>query len=611
MANAVNFTTGSIDYESIAAALRSYMQYQTEFTDYNFTGSALSTLINLLAYNTHYNSVYDNFALNEAFLDTAFKRESVISHASLLNYLPRSAQASSALISISITDTGFTSSVTDILLPKYSAFTTRIDDKTYTFYTDSHHVLKRQEGTTAFSCSDIVIKQGTYITMQKKYSGNAAQKFILENKNVDLSTLTVQVRHNEQLITFQKAENIIDIKSDSKVYFISTDGRGYYQIEFGSGMLGYSLSAGDMVYITYLSCGDQPMVANGASQFVYTKNPIALGFSSSAFMNVTAVSRASGGAYPEDTESIRVLAPKVFATQDRCVTVNDYRAILQSKVANIKSMNVWGGQDMVPPQYGKVFLCIIPKSNLKLTKKEKDEILNALQNHKEMTKLIEFVDPSFLKIIVDSTVHMNGRLTTQTSSDIETIVRNTILNYGEKTLTNFGSILRYSKLIDAIDNSDKSISNNSTKIRLAIDVEPYMDVDYTYVIEINNQIHRANYYSECVKSTGFYCKDKTDTVCFIDDNPENGKLRLYYYDANDQKVFIRYCGNVDYKTGRIEIVDLNVQELDKGDWTFTINPESNDVISRLNQFAMVDSQSLVVNVIDDSIMDRYQQTSIK
>ncbi len=611
MANAVNFTTGSIDFESIASALRSYMQYQTEFTDYQFTGSALSTLINLLAYNTHYNSVYDNFALNEAFLDTAFKRESVISHANLLNYLPRSAQASTAIVKLTVTDNNFNSSVTDIALPKFSLFHSRVDGTNYTFYTDGNYVLHREEGSTTFTCDNVSIKQGTYITMQRTYSGDAVQKFVLDNKNVDLSTLTVQVQHDQQLITFNKAENIVDITSDSKVYFIGTDGRGYYQIEFGSGMLGYSLSAGDIVYITYLSCGDEPAKCNGASVFRYSRNLMSIGFSSNAVMTVTTTSRATGGAEPESTESIRLLAPKVFATQDRCITVNDYRSIIMANFANIKALNVWGGQDMDPPQYGKVFLCVIPKEGLTLTQNERNNIHSILKNKKEMTKLVEFVEPDYLYIIVNSTVHFNGRLTTQTASDIETIVRNTITNYGDQTLTNFGSILRYSKLVDAIDNADSSISNNSTKIRLVIKVEPALEVNYSYTIDVSNKIHKSNYYSECVKSTGFVCTDKPHNICYIDDNPENGKLRLFYYDNEDHKVFVRYCGTVDYQTGRIKIDDLNILSIDKGDWTFTINPESNDVISNLNQFALVDTQSLVVNVVDDSIMDRYEQTSIK
>ena len=611
MANAVNFTTGSIDFESIAEALRSYMQYQTEFSDYNFQGSALSTLINLLAYNTHYNGVYDNFALNEAFLDTAFKRASVISHAGLINYIPRSARASSAKVNLTVIDDNFKSSTTDIVFPKYSLFHTRIEDKNYTFYTDSNYVLHRVDGTSTFVCKDVIIKQGTYITIQQTYSGEAAQKFVLENNNVDLSTLTVQVQHDQQLITFNRAENIIDITSDSKVYFISTEGRGYYQIEFGSGLLGYSLSAGDIVYITYLSCGDDPAACNGANQFRYSRNLIDIGFSTTAIMTVTTTSRSAGGADPEDTESIRMLAPKVFATQDRCITVNDYRSILLSKIPFIKTLNVWGGQDMVPPQYGKVFLCIIPKSQLLLTRREKDEILTVLENHKEMTKLIEFVDPNYLFIQIDSTVHFNGRLTTQTNSDIEAIVRDCITNYGGRTLTNFGSILRYSKLVDAIDNADPSISNNSTKIRLMTKVTPAYDVDYSYTIDINNRIHQTSYTNESVKSSGFMCKDKSNTLCYIDDDPVSRRLRLFYYDANDHKVLIRYCGTIDYVTGRIQINDLNIQSIDQGEWTFTINPESNDVISNLNQFALFDTQSMVVTVIDDSITDRYKQTSIK
>lgn len=612
MSDAVNFPTNELDFDSIVASLRDYMQYQTEFKDYNFQGSALSSLINLLAYNTHYNALYDNFALNESFLDSAYKRESVISHANLLNYIPRSATGAKATINVSIYDDNFNSNATTVTLPKFSIFTTNVDGVDYTFYTDGAFDLIRTNST--FTATDITIRQGTYITLQRTYQGDSNQKFVLNGTNVDINTLAVQVLHNQRLLTFSKADNILANTSESLVYFLSMTSTGQYQIEFGSGVLGYSLNAGDVVYITYLATGNDPTAANGASNFQYQGTLTALGFSSNAYMQLTTTQRAQGGSLPESTESIRALAPKIFTTQDRCVTANDYRAMILKNFENVRAINVWGGQDNDPPEYGKVFISIIPKNEQQLTAYERKQIIALLNQKKEMTKLVEFADPEYLYINISTTVHYNSVNTTNSINDIESIVRNTIIDYGTSNLDEFGDVLRFSRLSDAIDSCEQSIVNNSTRVRLAVNVNPILDNTYSYTISVNNQIYQTNYPSECITSSGFYCKEsgETNRVCYIDDDPVNRVLRLYYRDDDDNKIIIKSnCGTVDYNTGTFVINDLTITNLVNGVWQFTVNPASYDVISSLNQFAMINSDQLTVEVIDDATNNRYQQTSIK
>lgn len=611
MANVVNFNTDSLDFDSIVASLRNYMSYQTEFKDYNFQGSALSTLINILAYNTHYNGLYDNFALNESFLDSAFKRESVISHASLLNYIPRSAHGAEASINISVYDDQFDSALTTVTLPRYSIFTTSVDGTDYTFYTDSAHDLIRTNST--FTCNDIKLRAGTFITMQRTYQGDSAQKFILNSVNVDIDTIGVQVLHEQQLYTFTKADNILANTSDSMVYFLSMNSRGQYQIEFGSGILGYSLSAGDIVYITYLACGDNVTACNGASVFSYQGTLTSLGFSSEAYITITTAQRAFGGALPESTESIRTLAPKIFTTQDRCVTANDYKAMIMKNFENIRSINVWGGQDNDPPEYGKVFISIIPKDELLLTTVEKQQILNLLQSKKELTKLVEFTDPNYLFVNISTTVHYNSSYTTNTITDIETIVRNTINNYGTNYLDDFGDVLRFSQLSKAIDTCENSIINNSTTVRLSVELTPIYNTAYSYTSSVNNQIYQPNVASDSIISTGFYCtQGGEDRICYIDDDPINKTLRLFYRDNDDKKVILNgNVGTIDYTNGTFTISELTINGLESGTWTFTINPASNDVISTRNQFVIIDSNMLTVEVIDDATNAKYVQTSTK
>ena len=611
MADVVNFSTGELDFDSIVANLRDYMRYQTEFKDYDFQGSALSTLINLLAYNTHYNALYDNFALNESFLDSAYKRESVVSHASLLNYIPRSAVGATAVINVSVYDDNFNSTATTVTLPKYSIFTTTVNGSDYTFYTDSARDLIRTN--SSFTATDVTIRQGTYVTLQRTYQGDSNQKFVLNSTNVDINTIGVQVLHNQQLYTFTRADNILANTSESRVYFLSMTSNDRYQIEFGSGVLGYSLSAGDIVYITYLAAGDDPTVANGASSFQYQGTLSSLGFSSSAYMQLTTTQRAQGGALPEPTESIRTLAPKIFTTQDRCVTANDYRSMILKNFENIRAINVWGGQDNNPPEYGKVFISIIPKNEQQLTSLEQQQILSILNQKKELTKLIEFADPEYLYINVNCTVHYNSNNTTNTINDIETLVRSTIINYGEQYLDDFGDVLRFSRLSDAIDSCERSITNNSTRIRLAVDVEPLYDNTYSYTVSVNNRIYQPNSPSDSITSSGFYCDEGGEIrICYIDDDPVNRVLRLYCRDENDNKVIIKSnCGTVDYTNGTFVIDDLTITNLVTGTLTFTINPASYDVIGTLNQFALINPDQLTIEVIDDATNTTYQQTSIK
>lgn len=614
MANVVNFTTADLDYDSIVENLKNYLRYQDEFKDYDFQGSALATLIDLLAYNTHYNGVYDNFTLNEAFLDSAYKRNSVISHAQLINYLPRSANGATAIVNLTVTDNSYNDSLNQIVLPKYSTFSTTIDNVEYTFSTDSINVFTRDSelGNTWYA-NNVTLRCGTYITTQSEYTGDSNQKFVLQNDNVDTNTISVQVLHNTELYKFTKADNILANTSDSKVYFLSMNSRGKYVVEFGSGILGYSLSAGDIVYITYLNCDNDPTKPNYARDFTFTGSLTGLGFTTSANLKVYVTQPATGGQLPESTESIRTLAPKIFSTQDRCITANDYKSMIMKYFDNIRAINVWGGQDNDPPMYGKVLVSIIPKNELTLTTSEKNEILTFLQDKKELTKIIEFVDPSYLYVIVNAHVHYDSNKTTSSVTDIAGLARQAITDYNDDNLKNFGSVIRFSALSKAIDDCDPSIVNNSTTIRLAAVLSPNLQVQDSYIINISNPIYKPLTASESVLSTGFYCKQgPNDTVCYIDDNPVTGKLRLFYYNSQDQKIIYNSnIGTIDYSNGTLVLNNITVTDTVNGSITFTINPSSNDVVSGNDQFTIIANSDISVTVIDDNTNSKYTVVSSK
>ena len=610
----VNFSTKDLDFDDIVANLRNFMRYQDEFSDYDFTGSALSTLINTLAYNTHYNGVYDNFAINESFLDSAIKRASVISHANLINYTPRSATAATAIVDVIVYDDNIDVSNkaenTPIALPDKSLFTTTIDGKQYSFFTESAMFFEKD--FTTYTIKNVVLKQGTYVTTQQKYNGSSFQKFVIGNDNVDITTLHVQVYHGDSVYTFERADNVVDIDNTSKVYFLTMDGSGHYQIQFGSGMMGYSLSAGDTVYMSYIACdGSQ---ANNAKSFLFSATPSQLGFSNNATIDVICTSKSAGGSEPEDIESIRLLAPKMFAAQDRCVTESDFQTVIKSQYGNAKSVKVWGGENNNPPQYGKVFVSIIPKQGNVLTSAEKTIVKNIVEKrHVIGTGGIEVVDPSIINIHINSTVYYNPSKSINTTQDIESMARAAILNYNQQYLGDFNSVLKFSKLSSAIDNCDGGIAvdNNNTRIRISSTITPEYGVLIGYTLNLSNAIYRPKVASECVLSTGFYCDNVNGHVCYIDDDPVTSSLRLFYYDKEHRKVIVQSVGTVDYINGVLTIDKLKVTSLEEFEWRFTINPASNDVITRQNQFAVISNDDLTVNAVSVASDSSYIQVSSK
>lgn len=603
--DSTNFKTSSLDFDQIKQDFINYLTYQSEFSDYDFTGSGLQVLLNLLAYNTHYNALYDNFALNESFLDSASKFSSVISHANTIGYVPRSASGATAKVNLTVVNDS--TNAPDVLtLMAYSPFITKINGKNYTFYNTSDITAKRNG--SVYNFYDVEIKEGYYLTLTQTYNGSYYETFKLNNQNVDTSTITVSVRENEDSTEeeiYTRAENILNIDNLSKVYFLKLNTDKTYQIQFGTGMLGKALTAGNVIEITYLVCHtNEP---NGASVFEFNGS-----LPSGSTCTVTTAQRATGGAEMESSESIRLNSPRSYAAQNRCVTAEDYETLIKKEYPNIRGVKAWGGQDNNPPEYGKVFVSIIPQSGDKLTEVTKTDIIrNILTPKKGLTSTVQLVDPSYLKIQMYSTVYYDSNKTTLTKDDIESLVNKTILNYNEENLGNFDTVLRFSKLSTAIDNSDPSVTNNNSRIKLIQKLEPMFNLQTRYLLEIHNPIYQTISPSESIISSGFYCTDKPNTICYIDDDPQNNTLRLYYKNSSNEKVIIRRCGSIDYPNGTINIDDIKITALAENELLFTINPLSNDVSSKKNQFIMIDPTLLNITAIPNTTYSEFTHVSSK
>lgn len=591
--------TTELDFDKIKANLKEYLKGQTQFQDYDFEGSSLSILLDVLAYNTHYNSLYTNLAINEAFLDSASKRSSVVSLAKELGYVPGSATCSQATINFTVNG-----AADDILeLPKFTNFQASLNNVTYNFYTTDNTYAYKNGTTHTFP--NIVIKEGTPLTMQ--YVASNTSKYVLPNVNVDLNTLRVTVQENSTstvYVTYTRAENIVNVDSTSTVYFIKELDDKTYEIEFGNGVVGKALQSGNIVNMEYMTCNlSEP---NGIKTFSYQGTQ--LGTST----QVQTVIGATNGSDLEDVDVIKWNAPRAYSAQNRAVTLEDFKSIIYNYYPNAQAVNVWGGESMSPPKYGNVYISIKPKDKDNLTTEEKDYLLiDVLGPRKTVTIHPKIVDAQYINIQLDVTFYYNPALTARSPADLANLVKNTVIDYNNVHLLRFDGIFKYSNLLKDIDDTEPSIVSNIVTVKLHRDIEPIYDQAPDYELNLGNPIYNSGVPEESIKSTGIYVQN-VPNLCYIDDIPTQGSnignLRLFYLDGNT-KVLVRYVGTVNYSTGNITISNLIITGLEGAAWTLVIKPQSNDVVSSLNQIASISRSLLKVTPVIDTVANSYKFTS--
>ena len=598
-----------LDFDAIKSNLKTFLQGQTEFQDYDFEGSGLSVLLDVLAYNTHYNGIYTNLAVNECFLDSASKRASVVSLAKMLGYMPRSASCATATVTATVTSP--TSSPSTVTIPAMQPFTTSIDNVSYTFYNRSAVTTALASG--AYTFTGLVLTEGT--PLQYKYTMAPGVRFIIPNANADLNTLTVSVQQTSSSDVYEvytRADTITEITELSHVYFVKEIDDGLYEISFGNDNLGIALSNGNVVTLDYMvSSLEEP---NSASSFTY--GGVTLAGSS---LSVTATAAASGGASSESIDEIKFNAPKYYAAQNRAVTPDDYKAIILKNFPEAQTISVWGGEDNNPPIYGKTYICIKPKEASKLTNLQKEFIKNNILDSRNIVSITpEIVDPEFFNIKVTSFVYYNPRATTKTAAQIETLVKESIMRYNDDDLERFDSVLRYSKLTKIIDETDPAIINNITRIMIRHPHEVTYNIATQYVLDLINPISQdGGKQGEVFASTGFYIPNSTE-LHFLDDDA-NGNIRLYYLNTNFEKVIVTPdIGTINYDIGSIVVRSLTIRAIDGAFFEWQVKPESYDVVSALNQIVQIDPTLLTIEAIADDTINgdmqagyNYQFNSIR
>ena len=592
-----------LDFENIKSSLKRFLSNQTQFKDYDFEGSSMAVLLDLLAYNTHYLAYNANFVANEMFMDTAQLRSSVASLAKLVGYTPNSARAPIADLQLVINDaTGST-----VTIPAGTKFSSSIDGLTYTFVTVGDHVVQPVDGV--YTAQSLNVYEGTYVSYNYTFdSTDIDQRFLIPSDRADSTTIKVAVQNSASDVTtatYNKATSITELNGDSKVYFLQEAEDGQYEIYFGDGVIGKKLDDGNIISISYVVTNKTE--ANGATSF-------SLSGSISGFTDVTITvnSSAQGGAEPESLQSIKTSSANFYASQDRAVTVEDYKSKTKQLYANVQSVSAWGGEDNDVPFYGRVYISILPTSGSNLTESTKSRIITDLKKYSVASVTPVIVDPEITNIILRSSIKFNQTATTKVSDTIKSDVITTITNYNANTLQSFDNMFRHSKMTGLIDDTDDSILSNVTTVQLRKSFTPTIGSSQKYSIAFSNALYNphsghASDGGGILSSSGFKIDGNTTDVFFLDDDG-NGNVRRYKMDGSARSYANATQGSIDYSSGLVEVNSLNVSNIEniRGAAStvieITVKPNSNDIVPIRNQVLEIDVANSSVTVEADTLV---------
>ena len=581
-----------LDFDDIKSNLKTYMKNQTEFTDYNFEGSALSTLIDLLAYNTHYLGMNANMAVNEAFLDTATLRSSVVSHAKTLGYTPRSARAPVAYLNVTLNN----STLTSATIAKGTKFTTQVDGTTYSFVCNATQTITPVNSVLRFN--NLPVYEGTLVTAKYTVdSSNIEKKYMMTDNRGDTTTLKVSVQNSAADLTtktYNLATDITQVTATSNVYFLQEVDDGKYEVYFGDNVVGTKPTDGNIIILEYVVTNKDK--SNGAKTFSGTS------VAGETNITIATVSASSGGSEPETIQSIKYNAPLDYASQGRAVTTEDYKVIIPKVFADTKAVQVWGGEDNNPPIYGQVFVSIKTISGINLTEAQKDVITTSLDKYNIASVRPTIVDPEITTIKLNTTFKYSANATTKSGTELETLVRSTLNTYNTSDLEKFDGIFRFSKMSRLIDDTDVSILSNISTVRIQKTIAPQLNTLQRYTIDFANPLYNPHSgHATIVSSTGFKLIGSTLEM-FMDDDGM-GNLRAYSLTGGTTKTYLdTNIGSVNYSTGVITINSLNItSSTETAGVTVTAQPSSNDIVPVRNQLIEIDFANANITGQNDTI----------
>ena len=593
-----------LDFDLIKESFRNYLKGNVtddgfSFTDYDFEGSGLSVLMDLLAYNTHYNAFYTNMISNEMFLDTTTLRESAVSIAKQLGYTPASIRGSKATVSISFTATNLGGQ--PVPIPKGTMFTTELDEGTYGFVTTQSYTALPSDDV--YTISDVEITEGLYTSVQYSFNSQLNQNFMIPNKNVDTSTITILVTDvisGTSGTVYTLAEDYAALDGNSPVFFLQEVSDELYEVYFGDGNVGKKPADGNIIDISYvISNGD---VGNGAS--IFTSDPISspdTSLNAGPFSTtITTQTSSAGGASRESIDSIKYLAPRNYEAQNRAVTTDDYKTRIMTDYPQVDAVACWGGEENDPPNYGKVYVSIKPKSGYVVTETDRDYIKKEILKSRNIATVEPIiVDPDYLYLGVDSTIKWDSRLTSLTSETLRAGVTNEILAWAQNNVEKFETYFRYTALLREIDNYDQGILNNITNVTVKKKISPSIGETHKYTMKFSNAIHypHKGHQGAVTSSTFTYAGY---TSCRLSDL--DGVIQINGFTSKGESALIdAAAGTVDYVTGDVVLSAFNPDAVDNsGVLSVTIKPDVNDIVPKTNQLITLSGDDLNVVMVNDS-----------
>ena len=614
----LNFT--SLDFDQIKETLKQYLQSNSNFTDYDFEGSNLSTILDVLAYNTYITSYNANMISNEVFIDSATLRENVVALARNIGYVPRSKKASTATINFTV-EPGITPPPTTITLKKGPvASTNQFGGQSFVFGITKDVTKPVIDGVASFL--DVDVKEGTVIEQKFPYStNNINQRFILSNSGIDLSTLEVYVRPSATsslLSSYTRQDSLFDavtgsaITGDSLIYYIQEIEDEQYEIIFGDGIFGKALADGNIVEVSYITSNGSE--ANGISNLTfsgkctYSRNAVENTITSGISL-LTANTPSSGGDEIESVDSVKKYAPQIYGTQNRALTSNDYEILIPNKIyPETESISVYGGEELVPPQYGKVFISIKPRTGDFVPNAIKENIKRDLRKYSVAGIVPEILDLKYLYLETDSKVYYNTSLAPNSLMVSSTILNNINKLAASAELNKYGARFKYSKFLKVIDQSHESVTSNVTTVEMRRDLRLATDQFAEYAIDFGNEFHISSMDGFNIRSSAFRVLDIGRPVYLYDlpnTDRNTGSLGLFSLDAPGSTTPLierSNVGVVNYKTGRMTLNPINIVSGKTKDaqqiMEISVVPESNDVIGLQDLYLQLDTSNVEM-VVDE------------
>ena len=569
-----------VDFADIKSNLKTYLQSQTQFNDYDFEGSNMSVLLDVLSYNTHYNAFYTNMLANEMFLDTAQQRDSVVSRAKELGYITRSARGASA--NVTITFTGVSNAISEFALPKNTTFTTSINNRTFTFVTPETNIIKNISNT--FSKA-ITITEGTPVTQEFTVNDASPVKYVIPNENVDTRSIRVTVKESSVSSAntiYTQATNIRDVNNQSAVYYLQETHDKQYEILFGTGSLGKPVVNGNVIQVEYRVC--HGIQTNGANTFSIDNLSVAPSYTST---NLSVNSVARGGVEIESVDSIKFNAPRNYKIQNRAVVAKDFERIILNENTNLSSVVAFGGEEAIPAVHGKVYIAIKPQGELIPTATLKDEIKNSIKSRTMLGIDPIIIDPTYLYVIPTITTYYDTLKANIGTSQIQTLVRDSITNYSTNSLEQFGKKLRYSRFVRDLDNTNDAVLNNEAEFQMQKRFVPSTTSATLVELEFHNAIEKNSITSTTFTFNNFIAQLDDDGL---------GNIRMFRFNTEKEQVFIdSKAGTIDYTIGKVSLNSFVVSAFDGIEVKVNANPVNKDIVPVREQIIIISSADAVIN----------------